>query len=29
MNMVGEDIYNKFDSYFNGGEQKENTGFFI
>ena len=29
MNMVGEDIYNKFDSYFIGGEQKENTGFFI
>ena len=29
MKMVGEDIYNQFDLYFNGNEQIENLGFFI
>ena len=28
MKMVGEDIYNQFDLYFNGNEQIENLGFF-
>ena len=29
MKVVGEDIYNQFDLYFNGNEQIENLGFFI